>query len=681
MTLLGDLWPLAVIGIFNGAIYGLAAMGVVLTYKTSGIFNFAYGGVAMFCGFTFWQLRDGWGLNQWIALPLLVLVVAPVFGLVLERLFRPVTSLSAEIQIVISLGVLAFLQALALLIWGGSPKILNSIFPTTTFRFTSKLNVSYSQLYTLLLACAMGAALWALLRHTRLGTATQAVVDNRDLAELNGVNSNTVSRTAWMISTMFAALVGVLLSGQSRLNVYELVLVVIFAFAPAVLGKLVSLPLAFAGALALGVGQSVASHWSSSGTLANLYATVPYFALFALLLFYGRQLKELRAAFQPVASAPAAKAASRRKLLTIGGAFGGIALVLPALVNDARLGNVTSGAVYGTIALTLVVLTGWTGQISLAQFSFVGVGAFTAGHIAATNGDGFFWGAIVAVLIAIPMGLVIGLPSLRLSGLYLALATMAFASLVEFVFFAQPFAVGAGSRVVSHVHLFGFDFEGGKTFLLLVTAVFGIASVGVVALRRSAFGRRLIALRDSEAASATVGVNILETKLAVFALSAGMSGFAGAFLVMHYRTLTSGSNNGFAMLQGLAIVLALVIGGVAVVSGALFAGIFGLATILIQENWHLDLWKTIFFLAPGLAAIGIIQNPAGAVVAIGEGFAPLLPWRKDARREAAELKAAQAEPEIGELGLTREFEEADVLLVDRGLGISNDVPRATVKTG
>ncbi len=141
---------------------------------------------------------------------------------------------------------------------------------------------------------------------------------------------------------------------------------------------------------------------------------------------------------------------------------------------------------------------------------------------------------------------------------------------------------------------------------------------------------------------------------------------------MHYDTLGSGSNNGFAMLQGLPIVLALVIGGVGFVAGALFAGIFGLATVLIQENWHLDLWMTLVYLAPGLAVLGIIQNPAGAVVAIGEGFARCCPGARTRRREAAELKAANAEPEVGELGLEREFEEADVLLVDRGLGISND---------
>jgi len=103
--------------------------------------------------------------------------------------------------------------------------------------------------------------------------------------------------------------------------------------------------------------------------------------------------------------------------------------------------------------------------------------------------------------------------------------------------------------------------------------------------------------------------------------------------------------------------------------------------VLIQENWHLNLWSQITLLAPGLAALGIIQNPSGAVVAIGEGFAPLLPWREDARREQAELKAAQAEAEVGELGLERGYDEADVLLLDRALAISNDVPRAAVRSG
>jgi hypothetical protein len=207
----------------------------------------------------------------------------------------------------------------------------------------------------------------------------------------------------------------------------------------------------------------------------------------------------------------------------------------------------------------------------------------------------------------------------------------------------------------------------------MVTIVFGICGLGIVALRRSPFGRRLIALRDSEAASVTVGVNVFETKVAVFSLSAAIAGFAGAFVVMNHGVFAQPPMNGFETLPGVAIVLALVIGGVGFVAGALFAGVFGLITQIIQDDWHLSLWLSIVYLAPGLAVLGIIQNPSGAVVPIGEGFARLLPWRKDAQREYEELKATNAEPEVGELGIERPFEEADVLLVERTLGVSNDL--------
>jgi branched-chain amino acid transport system permease protein len=252
---------------------------------------------------------------------------------------------------------------------------------------------------------------------------------------------------------------------------------------------------------------------------------------------------------------------------------------------------------------------------------------------------------------------------------------MAFAVLVDNMFFTQPFALGGAQRRAERLHLFGIEFTSARSFLLLVTAVFGLLGIAVSAMRRGRIGRRLIALRDSEAASVTVGVNVFMTKVAVFSLHAGMAGFAGAFLAMYHGTVASTQ---FTMLLGLPIVLALVIGGVGLVAGALFAGMFGLFNVLIEENWDLSLFETLTILAPGLAAIGIIQNPAGAVVPMGEGFAPLLPWRKDARRDAAEIKAANAEPEVGDLGVERAFTEEDVLLVDRGLGISNDVPRAPV---
>jgi branched-chain amino acid transport system permease protein len=285
----------------------------------------------------------------------------------------------------------------------------------------------------------------------------------------------------------------------------------------------------------------------------------------------------------------------------------------------------------------------------------------------------------LAALVTVPIGALFAFPAMRLQGLYLALATLAFAAMVEEIFYTQPFAVGPGERAVTRVHLLGIDFSSPRSFMMLVTVVFGLCAVAVVALRRSAFGRRLVALRDSEAASVTVGVNVLETKLVVFALSAGIAGFSGAFFAMNFQTLSNAQ--GFEMIAGLPIVLALVIGGVGFVSGALFAGVFGFITLYVQDQWHISLWIALTYLAPGLAVLGIIQNPSGAVVAIGEGFARLLPWRDDARREYEEMTAANAEPEIGDLGLARPFTEPDVLLVDRELRISNELPRAPVPAG
>ena len=195
-----------VIGLFTGAVYALAAMGLVFNYKITGIFNFAYGAIAMFCAFTFSQLRDVLGISQWFSLPIVLLGLAPLIGVLLERLFRPLTAAPAEIQIVVSLGVLAFFQALVPIVYGGQARGLPSIFPTSTFKVGARLHVGYDQLATLLIAIAIGIGLWVLLRRTKFGMATRAVVDNRDLSALAGVRSENISRVAWVLTCAFAGL-------------------------------------------------------------------------------------------------------------------------------------------------------------------------------------------------------------------------------------------------------------------------------------------------------------------------------------------------------------------------------------------------------------------------------------------------------------------------------------------
>ena len=370
------LWPFIVIGLFAGSIYALAAMGVVLTYKTVGVFNFAYGAVAMFCAYTYWQVHDSWGISAWFAMPIVLLVVAPLMGVVFEAVFRPLTGLSAEVVIVVSLGVLAALQSLATLIWPVDQR-LEPIFPVKTFVLGSHLHVGYDQIGTLVISLSMAALLWALLRHTKFGTSTRAVVDNPDLADMIGVHGDNVRRAAWILSSVFAALVGILISPSQGLDVNELILVVIYAFAPAVLGRLVSLPLAYVGGIALGVTGSILSKYSNSGTIANVEAALPYLALFALLVILGPRLKEVGAASRRFSAAGWASATGRRgglagrfvidvgrrrfaidRKLSLGLGALALGILVPLAVPGPRLLVITGGLIYALIALTLVVLTG-----------------------------------------------------------------------------------------------------------------------------------------------------------------------------------------------------------------------------------------------------------------------------------------------------------------------------------
>jgi branched-chain amino acid transport system permease protein len=574
-------WPFVVIGVFTGSLYGLAAMGMVLTYKTVGVFNFAYGAMAMFCAFTYWELHDNWGLTAWVAMPVLFGVVAPVMGIVLEALFRPLAGVAAEVVIVVSVGILAALSALATLIWPQDHQ-LQPIFPISTFLVGSHLHVGYDQLGTLLVSLSMAGLLWALLRRTRFGTSTRAVVDNPDLSDMIGVHGDQVRRTAWILSSVFAALVGILISPSQGLDVNELVLVVIYAFAPAMLGILFGLPAAYVGGIGLGIAVSVISKFSNSGTVSNIEAALPYLALFVLLVGFGNRLKDGATSARRIAVARTALSSSGRSapwtlgrlhldralLPGLGGLV--VALLVPLVLPGPRLGVVTAGFVYALIALTLVVLTGWTGQISLAQFSFVGVGAFTAGHLAGSHGQHFLFAVVMGMLFAAPLGIVVGLVSLRLSGLYLALATLAFALVMDNIVFNRPDVSGGLTGItVPRPEIFGIDFGGRAALYELAVVAFAVFALAAYALRVGPVGRRLHIVRDSPLAASTLGVNLTVTKLVVFVVCGMVAALGGALYGAVQQAITPLD---FMWSTSLTLLLLVVLGGRSVLNGAVIAG-------------------------------------------------------------------------------------------------------------
>jgi len=653
-----------IVGVSTGSIYAIAASGLVVTYTTSGVFNFAQGAMGMFCAFFYWELRVHHHLPAPLAIALVVLVFAPLFGAGIERLvMRHVQGAPLVVQLVVSLGLMLALMGLVVTIWNPNvPRSSDHFFGSKGFHVGDSV-VLWHRFITILVAAGVAFLLRFLLYRTRTGVAMRAVVDNRSLAGLNGARPEWISMVAWALATSLAALAGILLAPELDVRVEPLTLIIIDAFAAAIFGRLRSLPLTFVGGILLGLfGSFAITFLNLSGRWSDLRFAIPTIFLFFTLL----ALPQARLEYGKLT------ARRTRRPPTVAGTAIGMALVfllvmaLTTHMAPDNLNRWTLAAITALIMLSLVPLTGWTGQVSLAQITFAGVGAFAMSRVAGHSGAP--WGLLAAAALAVPFGVAVALPALRLQGLYLALATMAFARMAETLFFDQPeiFGTGQAPRLV-RLSAFGYRFDSQRAYLLLVTAVFGVIAVLLAWLRRGRFGRRLVALRDSEAACATIGINLRATKLAVFALSAAMAGFGGAFLAMHRGTAATDQ---YTMLDGLPIVLLVVVGGVAASSGALFGGIFSQFLLVIQASFGWAILRSIERLGPGLAATGVAKEPDGVTAQIADGVAPLLPWRPDAREAARAERRRRHGPPLDGLGVERPFTPADVAHLDRMLGIA-----------
>lgn len=308
-------------------------------------------------------------------------------------------------------------------------------------------------------------------------------------------------------------------------------------------------------------------------------------------------------------------------------AFGVIAMATVLVTTLDTTNVITYGQIFplAIVALSLVPLVGYAGQISLAQLTFGGIGAIVVAHHG-IGGNPI--GLVLAVIIAAIVGGLVALPLRRLSGIYLALATAAFAVALDRWIFALPdFDLGPvhislfelGSTDIDPLKLFGYTFESAGSQVMLSAVGFALAALVVAALRWSAFGRQLVAMRDSEAACATLGLNLIWPRVAVFTLSAGIAGLGGALWGMQLGTV---SPDRFNLVFGLPLFMLVVVGGAGLVGGALFAGI-GLYGLIPLTSALGPIITKINTVSPGLMGIGLGRNPSGAVPMIQDGMKPL----------------------------------------------------------
>jgi branched-chain amino acid transport system permease protein len=611
-----------VLGLSTAAIFALAASGLVLTYTTTGIFNFAHGAIGMLGAFTYWQLHVAWGWPIPLALGGVLLVAAPALGVGIERvIMRGLHDAPETIRIVVTVSLLVALLGLGTWVW--SPQEVYRVpllFPGKRVTLFD-INVTWHQLTAFFVAIAVAVGLRLLLFRTRVGLDMRATVDSRPLAMLHGARPHRSAAIAWAIGCSLAALAGILigpLSGQ--LSHTNLTLLIVSAYAAAMIGRLRSLPMTFAGAVFLGLADSYAIAYlpRDNAYLTTFRFVIPVVVLFVVLLVLPNPQLRTRSAS---ASREEVPMPSWRTALCTAAVLVAATGVLAGLLSDADILRTTRVFGIALIALSLVPLTGFGGQVSLCQMSFAAVGAVVMAH----HGGGGNPLALVAVAaVCAVVGALVALPALRLSGLYLALATAAFAVFLDrWVFLLRAFDVGpwrikgfeGGVIAVDPIDLPGLDSTNRPTQLMVLAVITALGYLFVVAIRRSSFGQRLLAMKDSPAACATLGLDVTRLKLAVFALSAAMAGVGGA---LYAGTLGSVNPERFSLFESLPLLLLTVVGGITSASGALFTGVMlgGFPIVIAVFPFMENLNR----LLPGTMGIALGRNPNGAVRDLVEGF-------------------------------------------------------------
>lgn len=644
-------------GLPPGSVYALVALGFVLTYKTSGVFNLAFGAQAYVSAAMYFKARVEWGWGIVPAVLLSVVVLAPLIGLILERLiFRHLRTVSALPKLVVAIGlsvaipnlfdVLADFRAVG----GVTPE---GVVPDGATVFYDPFGVyafSRDELVAMAVAVVATLGLAALFRFSAIGLRMRAVVESPRMAELNGVAADRVSAFAWMLSSLFAGVAGVLIAPRfNTLAAADFFHLMVVAIAAAAIGRLTRLPMALVGGVGLGVFiaqmNTFLPRWSDSQTWLqplqdNLAPAIPFVVLFAVLVLVpsirrARDAGDPLAGVDPPPQSPRGVVPDPRRIL----ANRVIAVLFLVLVGTVVLTRgdrvwvflVTQAVILAAIFLSITLITGMAGQISLCQGAFAAIGAFTVFQLVERHDMAVLSAAVLGGLIAAAVGAVLSLPVRKLGGVWTAIATLAFAYFFDSVVLKLPF-VGGGETsllqgtVVPRPVIGPFDLASDKAFLVFVAMVLVVVAVVVVNLRSGTFGKTLEALRGSEVGAQSIGISPGRVRLLAFAVSAFIAAIGGALLAMQQENVNYGNNfTPFVALFWVVIVVTL---GSRTVIGALqAAAAFSLFDTLVLKGelfaWILrspDRIPAIFpisakwvFILFGLAAIQYARHPEGII--------------------------------------------------------------------
>lgn len=542
-------------GLVSGAVYGLAGVGLVLTYKTSGVFNFAHGALATIAAYAFYFLHVQQGLNWPLSALIVLVVVGPVLGFLLAGLARALAGASLALRVTSTVGILLIVQAAFTIIYGTQQnRAVPSFLPTGTVTIFGA-NVTYEKIIIFAVALISTAGLYVFFRVTRTGMAMRAVVEDSALLDLSGTSPGRARRLSWIIGVEFATLSGLLLASAVPLTGTTLTFLVVQAFGAAAIGAFTSLPITFIGGIGIGVAGALATKYFTSGILAEVPASLPFIVLFVVLVVFPKRWLASQIPVRPM----------RRETWTTPWPFQvvvGVAMLVFFITvpgwSGFHLGDWTIALTMVMLFLSLGLLVRTSGQVSLCHVTFTAIGAAAFSHLAVDH----HWPWLVALLgagvIAMPIGALLVIPAIRLGGLYLALATLGFGIAVAQMFYTSKYMfgeLGLGLSMPRPNVTIGWDLTSDKGFYYLCLVFLVATSLFVVGLNRSRLGRLLRGMADSPVALATNGASVNVTRVLVFCVSAFLAAIAGALAGMSQLTVTGDSYQPIVSLTYLALIV------------------------------------------------------------------------------------------------------------------------------
>ena len=603
------------LGLGGGAVIAALALGVLLTYRASGVVNFAHAAMGMFLAYTYFALRQSgellnplfFGPDKIRLLPgpssepgreifyrfapgtalLITMLLAAAYGLIVYWLvFRPLREAPTLARVAASLGLFLYLLAVAKMRLGaqGASAKPEALLPDDVVRLFG-IEIQQDRLWLALFVVVVTGALAALYHLSRFGLATRAAAESEKGAVLIGLSPSRLAAVNWMLATMLAGAAVILIAPIANINPATTSLLIVPALAAALLGGFRSFGLTAAAGLGIGMVQSeilnLRSQWGWLPDL-DLQMALPFLIIIVTMAVRGESLPtraSLHAGRFPRSPRP-------RHLLAWTAALGGAAIVGMLVLGSEWRQAIIVTTTFSLIALSVVLLTGYVGQISLMPMALAGIAAFAMVKLTDDFGVPFPIAPVLGAIIAVGVGLVAGLPAVRVRGMNLAIATLAAAvAIEELVLKWGWFAGGRGGTTVPPptvgpidlgISAAGADFPR-RAFGIMCIVVLAVCALGVSNLRRSPTGLRFLAVRANERAAASAGIDVTRTKLVAFAMSSFLAGLGGCLFAYAHPNLSADS---FVVFQSLALLAITYLGGIAAVGGAVVAGIFAEGGVL-----------------------------------------------------------------------------------------------------